>query len=88
MRESVYRTLSEQRIDKLVRIEFNQILNTFTQAHAFDRDTKFLLDSKHDAALGGSVELGQYDAGHFDSLGELLGLNKPVLACCLSLIHI
>src|SRR6266508_915993 len=71
--------LLEEGVDELVGVEVDKVVGLLAEADQLDRDAEVLLDRKDDAALGRPVELGQYHAGDVDCLGELAGLDQPVL---------
>src|SRR5439155_17305529 len=71
--------LLEQRVDELVGVERDEVVDRLAEADQLDRYAQVGLDRERDAALGGAVELGQHDATDLDGLGELLGLYEAVL---------
>ena len=72
--------LVQQRVHECFRVERRQIVRAFTQADELDGNAELLLDSNHDAALCGAVELGQHDTGDIHDIAEDLRLNHTVLA--------
>ena len=69
----------EQRVYKLIRVEFLQILNALAHADVFDRNAKLRFDRYGDAALGGSIQLRQDNAGDIYDFPELAGLLQGVV---------
>ena len=51
-------------------IEGPQIVDPLSDADKLNRDAKLLLNGDCDAALGRAVQLRQYNACHFQGLGE------------------
>ena len=72
--------LVQQRVHECFRVERGQVVRTFTQADELDGNAELLLNSDHDAALCGAVELGQHDTGDVHDIAEDLRLNHTVLA--------
>lgn len=72
--------LVQQRVHECFRVERRQVVRAFTQADELDGNAELLLDSDHDAALCGAVELGQHDTGDVHDIAEDLRLNHTVLA--------
>src|SRR5450759_5201949 len=73
-------SVTEDPVDELDRIERGEIVHPFAEADQLDGDAKLALYLYDDAALRGSVELGEHDAGDVDHLGELTSLGEAVLA--------
>ena len=72
--------LVQQCVHERFRIERRQVVRAFTQADELDGNAELLLDSDHDTALCGAVELGQHDTGDVHDIAEDLRLNHTVLA--------
>ena len=72
--------LVQQCVHERFRVERCQVVRAFTQADELDGNAELLLDSDHDAALCGAVELGQHDTGDVHDIAEDLRLNHTVLA--------
>src|ERR1035437_2875677 len=73
-------SVTEHAVDELHGIERREIVHPFAEADQLDRDAQLALYLHDDAALRGSVELGEDDAGDVDHLGERTGLDEAVLA--------
>lgn len=67
-------------MNEFVRFERAQVIHLLTDTDKADRQTKLLGDGEDDATLGGTVQLGQGDAGHTHRFLELLGLADGILA--------
>lgn len=68
-------------LDKSAGIEFPEILKTFSHANVSYRYTESLGYGENDAALGGTVELGNAQSTHAYGLVKLNCLSQRVLAC-------
>src|SRR5664279_3751897 len=73
-------SVTKNPVDELDRIERREIVHPFAEADQLDRDAELALHLHDDAALRGSVELGEHDAGDVDHLSERTGLDEAVLA--------
>src|SRR5665647_3244099 len=73
-------SVTEDPVDELDRIERGEIVHPFAEADQLDGDAKLALYLHDDAALRGSVELGEDDASDVDDLGERTSLGEAVLA--------
>ena len=62
MHESRVQELVEKRIHEAFGVEGGQIIRAFAEPHELDGNTQFLLNRHHDAALRGTVELGEHSA--------------------------
>ena len=76
----VKRILVQQCVHECFGVERCQVVRAFTQADELDGNAELLLDSDHDTALCGAVELGQHDTGDVHDIAEDLRLNHTVLA--------
>src|SRR5205823_2486226 len=73
------RSLLEDRLDVLLRIEGQQVVHFFADSDVADREIELAGDRDYNAALGRAVELGEDDAGDTGGLGELARLLEAVL---------
>src|ERR1700735_3500919 len=69
----------KERVNVRLRVKWHQIVNLFACADEADRQVEFARDGHHDAALGGAIELGEYDAGAARMAPEFAGLVESVL---------
>lgn len=70
----------EERVDEFVGAEWSEILGLFADAQVLHGKSNLLADGDHHAALRGSVNLGQHNAGTFYRFGKLERLADAVLS--------
>ena len=63
--------LGEQGFDEPVGVERFQVFDTLADSDVLDWQVHLLPDRYDDSASGSTIELGQYDAGAVDDLGEV-----------------
>jgi len=71
---------AHDRVDETLRVEGCQIVRTFAETDELHGNAQGPLDRDNDAALRGSVKLGQHNAGDSGRLREHLRLLHTVLA--------
>src|ERR1700674_4581989 len=72
--------LFEEGVDVLVDRERDEIVDRFANADVSNRQLQLAGNGNGDAALGGSVQLGQHDTVHTGGVHELARLNQTVLS--------
>src|SRR5687768_1110864 len=69
----------EQRVHVFIDVERYEIIDGLADADIADRQLELARDCDGDAALRGSIELGEHDAVHPRHVHELARLAQPVL---------